>query len=81
MTNRRKYKCGDTFRWGAYEAVAIDDRDNGSGCYRCIGRLHPDICDALPGGCNDDEIVWRPLNDTACLLTVTLKLEGKTLYD
>jgi hypothetical protein len=79
MTNRRKYKCGDTFRWGAYEVVAKHDNDQG--CDGCIGRLHTDICDALPSGCNEDEIVWRPLNDTACLLTVTLKLEGKTLHD
>jgi hypothetical protein len=79
MTERRKYKPGGTFRWGAYEVVAKHDNDQG--CDGCIGRLHIDICDALPSGCNDDEIVWRPLNDTACLVAVTLKLEGKDLYD
>lgn len=79
MTERRKYKPGDNFRWGAYEAVAKHDNDQG--CDGCIGRLHTDICDAMPSGCNDDEIVWRPLNDTACLLAVTIKLEGKNLYD
>jgi hypothetical protein len=81
MTERRKYKPGDNFRCGTYEVVAVDDRDNNGGCERCIGRLHTDVCDELPGGCNDDEIVWRPLNDTACLLAVTIKLEGKNLYD
>jgi hypothetical protein len=81
MTSRHKYKPGDTFRWDAFEVVAKYDGDNSSGCDGCIGRLHTDICDALPAGCNEDEIVWRPLNDTACLLTVTLKLEGKTLHD
>lgn len=81
MTERRKYKPGDTFRWGIYEAVAVSDQNNDNGCAGCLGRLHTDICDELPGGCNNDEIVWRPLNDTACLLAVTLKLEGKDLYD
>jgi hypothetical protein len=76
-----KYKPGDTFRWGdgQYEVVARHDNDNG--CAHCVGRLHTDICDALPMGCGDDEIVWAPLNDTACLMVVSLKLEGKTLYD
>ncbi len=31
MTERRKYKPGDTFRWDAYEVVAVDDRDNNGG--------------------------------------------------
>jgi hypothetical protein len=79
MTERRQYKPGDTFRWDAYEVVA--KHDNGDGCDHCIGKLHTDICDALPAGCVDTEIVWRPLNDTASLMVVTLKLEGKTLYD
>jgi hypothetical protein len=79
MTERRKYKPGDTFRWDAYEVVAKHDNDNG--CDGCVGKLHTDICDALPGMCNEDEIVWRPLNDTANLMVVTLKLEGKTIYD
>jgi hypothetical protein len=78
---RRTYKPGDTFRWDAYGVVANYDRNNEGGCDMCIGRLHTDICDALPAGCNENEIVWRPLNDTACLLTVTIKLEGKTLRD
>lgn len=79
MTDRRKYKPGDTFSWEAYEVVARPDNHNG--CDMCIGRLHTDICDALPGGCNTDEIVWRPSNDPAKLLAVILKLEGKTIYD
>jgi hypothetical protein len=79
MTEPRRYKPGDTFRWGAYEVVARHDNDNG--CNHCIGKLHTDICDALPNGCNNDEIIWAPLNDTASLMVVTLKLEGKTLYD
>lgn len=79
MTERRTYKPGDTFAWDAYEVVARHDDDNG--CDHCIGRLHTDICDALPTGCLDDEIVWRPSNDTASLMVVILKLEGKTIYD
>jgi hypothetical protein len=79
MTEPREYKPGDTFRWDAYEVVARHDNDNG--CASCIGKLHADICDALPNGCNNDEIVWRPLNDTANLMVVILKLEGKTIYD
>jgi hypothetical protein len=79
MTYRREYKPGDTFAWDAYEIVA--KHDNSRGCDHCIGRLHNDICDALPTGCNDDDIVWRPLNDTASLMVVTLKLEGKTVND
>lgn len=79
MKERRQYKPGDTFRWDVYEVVA--KHDNNQGCDHCVGKLHTDICDALPSGCNDDEIVWRPLNDTACLLAVTIKLEGKNLYD
>jgi hypothetical protein len=77
----RTYKPGDTFRWGdgQYEVVARHDNDNG--CASCIGKLHTDICNALPTGCNNDEIVWRPLNDTASLMVVILKLEGKTIYD
>ena len=80
MTDHRQYKPGDTFKWGdgQYEVVARHDSDNG--CATCIGKLHTDICDELPRGCNDDEIVWRPSNDTAKLLVVTLKLEGKTMY-
>ena len=79
MTERRIYKPGDTFRWDAYEAVA--KHDNNRGCDGCIGKLHTDICDALPGGCVDGEIIWSPLNDTASLMVVTLKLEGKTICD
>jgi hypothetical protein len=79
MTECHQYKPGDTFRWDAYEVVARHDHNNG--CDGCIGNLHTDICDALPGGCISDEIIWRPLNDTACLMVVTLKLEGKTIYD
>jgi hypothetical protein len=79
MTERRKYKPGDTFRWDAYEVVAKHDNDNG--CDGCVGKLHTDICDALPTWCNEDEIIWAPLNDTANLMIVTLKLEGKTIYD
>lgn len=75
MTEPRTYKPGDTFRWDAYEVVAKHDVNRG--CYHCIGKLHTDICDALPSGCSNDEIVWRPLNDTANLMVVTLKLEGK----
>jgi hypothetical protein len=78
---RKKYKPGDTFSWGGgqYEVVAVDDDDNG--CTGCFGRLHTDICDALPAGCADDTVVWRPRSDTAKLLLVTLKLEGKTIDD
>jgi hypothetical protein len=79
MTERRRYKPGDTFRWDAYEVVAKHDND--SGCDHCVGNIHPSICDALPIGCNEDEIIWAPLNDTACLMVVSLKLEGKTIYD
>jgi hypothetical protein len=79
MTERRTYKPGDTFRWDAYEVVAKHDNDNG--CDGCVGKLHTDICNALPGRCNEDEIIWVPLNDTACLMVVSLKLEGKTIYD
>jgi hypothetical protein len=79
MTERHIYKPGDTFRWDGYEVVARPD--NNQGCDRCIGKLHTDICDALPSGCVDDEIIWSPLNDTASLMVVTLKLEGKPIYD
>jgi hypothetical protein len=77
VSERRIYEPGDIFRWGdgQYEAVAEGD-DDGS-CEGCIGDLHTSICDMLPGGCNADGIVWRPLNDTAKVLVVTLKLEGK----
>jgi hypothetical protein len=77
VSERRIYEPGDTFRWGdgQYEVVAEDDE--GGGCEGCMGKLHTDVCDALPLGCNTDGIVWRPLNDTAKLLFVTLKLEGK----
>jgi hypothetical protein len=77
VSERRIHEPGDTFRWGdgQYEAVAEEDEDNG--CEGCIGDLHADICDMLPGGCNTDGIVWRPLNDTAKVLFVTLKLEWK----
>lgn len=77
MSERRIYEPGDTFRWGdgQYEVVAEEDEDNG--CTGCIGDFHKDICDMLPGGCNTDGIVWRPINDTAKVLFVTLKLEGK----
>jgi hypothetical protein len=79
MTERREYKPGDTFRWDAYEVVARHDNDNG--CDHCIGKLHTSICDALPAGCFYDEVIWAPLNDTANLTVVTLKLEGKTIND
>ena len=79
MTELRKYKPGDTFRWDAYEVVARHDHDKV--CDHCIGKLHTDICDALPAGCNDDEVIWKPSNDAASLMVVILKLEGKTLYD
>jgi len=77
MTDRRIYEPGDVFRWGdgQYEVVAKQDDING--CEGCMGDLHSSICDALPNGCNTDEIIWKPLNDTAKLLFVTLKLEGK----
>jgi hypothetical protein len=80
MTEPRTYKPGDTFRWDAYEVVARHD-NNDNGCDHCIGKLHTDICDALPSGCVDDELIWSPLNDTASLMVVSLKLEGKPLYD
>jgi hypothetical protein len=75
MNERQKYKPGSVFRWDAYEVVAKHDNDRG--CDRCIGQLHAEICDALPFGCNDDGLIWRPLNDTARLMVVTLTLEGK----
>lgn len=74
---RKSYSPGDTFKSPeGYEFLAVSD--NGNGCDQCIGRLHTDICDSLPGGCSPDEIVWRPLNDAAKLMLVILKLEGKT---
>lgn len=82
MKEHRRYKPGDTFRWDdQYEAIAHLDRDNDSGCDDCIGILHTDICDALPRGCNEDEIVWKPNNEAANVLVVILKLEGKTVND
>lgn len=78
MTERRYYEPGDTFRWDSqYEVVASEDRAHNAGCDACIGNLHRDICDALPLGCNEDEIVWRPNNEAASLLVVITKLEGK----
>ena len=82
MTERRHYKPGDTFIWDEqYEVVAKTDRGNKHGCDDCIGRLHLTICDALPGGCNEDQIVWLANNEAACLLAVITKLEGNTVDD
>lgn len=79
MTERRHYKPGDTFIWDEqYEAVAEADRDSATGCDDCIGQLHRTICDALPGGCYEDQIVWRANNEAACLLAVITKLGGNS---
>lgn len=79
MTYRRHYEPGDTFRWDSqYEVVAREDSVHVAGCDACIGQLHRTICDALPIGCNEDEIVWRANNEAASLLVVINKLEGKS---
>ena len=77
-----RYKPGDTFttKEGRYEFVAHNDNDNDNdndnGCERCMGNLHTGICDWLPSGCGEDQIIWKASNDTAKLLHVILKLEG-----
>lgn len=71
----RPYKPGDTFTHQMLEFVAHHDNGD-SGCEHCVGQLKTSICDMLPIGCNEDEIIWKPSNDSAKMLVVLMKLDA-----
>ncbi len=72
---RRSYKPGDTFKHQMLEFVARRGY-NSTGCDNCVGQLKTSICDVLPLGCNEDEIIWKPSNDSAKMLVVLMKLDA-----
>lgn len=77
MANPRKhYKPGDTHIHEMLEFIARDEGNGNDGCNGCIGSLHDSVCDMLPSGCGNDQIVWKPSNESAKTLHAILKLEG-----
>lgn len=70
---RERYEPGDVFTYKDAEFVAVRDRING--CKHCIGDQHDNVCGVLPTGCGRDELVWKPHNNQAKALAVTLRLE------
>lgn len=70
----KSYKPGDTYIHDMLEFVAKHDSNNG--CHGCIGDLHLSVCDMLPRGCGQDEVIWKPSNESAKTLHAILKLEG-----
>lgn len=72
----RVWEHGDIYTIDDCEFVAVPEPGNG-GCDGCIGYVHGGICDMLPTGCGNSEIIWKPHNDAAKVLHVVLKLEGQ----
>ena len=72
---RKRYKPGDTFTHQMLEFVAHHDFGS-RGCEHCIGLIKESICDILPIGCGNDEIVWKPSNESAKTLAVLIKLDA-----
>lgn len=79
---RTRYKPGDVYTHGDYEFVALHDGDTtiATGCRRCIGDSSKGgdaVCDMMPMGCGEDEIVWKPHNELAKHILTIMKLEGE----
>ncbi len=70
----KEYQPGDTFKTQMLEFVAY--HDDLHGCDACVGDIKDSICDMLPSGCGQDEIIWKPSNDSAKTLAVLIKLDG-----
>lgn len=71
----RPYKPGDTFTHQMLEFVAHHDNFD-TGCEHCIGHIKDSICDILPIGCGNDEVIWKPSNESAKTLAALIKLDA-----
>jgi hypothetical protein len=69
------YDPGDLFEHTSSGAVFRAERDNIRSCEGCAGNVSRQMCDALPIGCNLNQIIWKPFNTKAKILAVTLRLE------
>jgi hypothetical protein len=78
---RTRYKPGDVYAMdNGCEFVALGDGAANDGCSRCIGASNKGgdkVCDLLPMGCGEDEIVWKPHNELAKHIKVVMILEGE----
>ena len=71
----KRYKPGDTFTHQMLEFVAHHDSGDES-CEHCVGHIKESVCDMLPAGCGNDEIVWKPSNESAKTLAALIKLDA-----
>jgi hypothetical protein len=69
------HKPGDTWTHNPTGASFVAQEGPAHGCTGCAGRDSRRACLALPQGCVEHNVVWKPINNQAESFAVILRMQ------